>query len=137
MKRDYQDGKLDPDDWGEQRKELIDETNAASAQAGRLQAREAELAESLREATEDQVASELAELRAAIAGHVDGAEGLDQVRFRLRRLFDRFTLAERRGLPFLEAELAPGVFTTFNVERLARFVDAWRPEKTEAAAHVV
>jgi DNA invertase Pin-like site-specific DNA recombinase len=127
VKRDYMDGKLGAEDWAMFREELNTEADAAIGQAQQLAQREDELGKSLRSATEDQVARELGELRAAIAGHIEAAEGLDGIRFRLRRLFQTFTLKATESGMYLQAELASGVMTTLNVQRLRRFMDEWHP----------
>lgn len=131
VKRDYQDGKLDADDWREQRGQLTEEADGAIAQAQRLAKQEADIAESIRAVTEDEVVQQLADLRAAIAGHLTRSEDVAQVRAALRRLEPTWTLivdVDGGGL-YLRADALDGetVGKTLNVDRLSRFVEAWSP----------
>jgi Recombinase/Recombinase zinc beta ribbon domain len=93
VRRDYQDGKLDADDWREQREQLTEELDGAKREAARLADQEREIdswgdvcdveAETLRK---------LASIRKAIAGEVKDADGIEAVRAALTRLFERFVL---------------------------------------------
>ena len=97
VRRDYQDGRLDADDWHEQRIELGAELYAATAQGealdGQRVALEAEVAQI---DTEGAVLAELAAIRAMVAGDVTagGHAGIDEVRVALRRLFTQFELID-------------------------------------------
>jgi DNA invertase Pin-like site-specific DNA recombinase len=91
VKRDYQDGKLDADDWREFKTELTAERKAADAEVLRLreQADDVEGWSDLKDA-EAETLERLTEIRQAIAGEVRDAEGLDAVRAALMRLFREF-----------------------------------------------
>jgi site-specific DNA recombinase len=69
VRRAFQDGIIEPDDWAEQRAQLQDELAGAQQDAARLVAREAEVADP--GVLEDvELLTRLAELRSAIAGDV-------------------------------------------------------------------
>jgi site-specific DNA recombinase len=87
VKRDYQDGKLDAEDWREQRDSLTAEQAAAEAEVKRL-----------RKASKRRPPIQpLAQLRKAIAAEVAGAPDVDAVRAALRATYESFAL--HRGLP--------------------------------------
>jgi DNA invertase Pin-like site-specific DNA recombinase len=91
VKRDYTHGDLNIAEWHELRGELEPEATAAKAEAERL--REQLVAAESGAAIDDaeaEVMEQLAQLRAAVAGDVKAAEGVEAVRAVLRRLFDRF-----------------------------------------------
>jgi hypothetical protein len=98
VRRDYQDGKIEADDWAEQRDQLTTEHQAAQAEVERLSASEQEAhaggdlidveAETLRR---------LSEVRRAVSGEVRDAADTDAVRAALARLFDGFVV--HRELP--------------------------------------
>jgi DNA invertase Pin-like site-specific DNA recombinase len=92
VRRDYQDGKLDADDWRDQRDELTAELEAARAQAARLDEQTALLAERRLPDAELAVLEYLTELRATIVGRVREGDNVEAVRAALLTLFDRFTL---------------------------------------------
>jgi hypothetical protein len=95
VKRVFQDGRMDPDDWREQRDELVGERGAADAQAEQLRARERELwSESMTETIDAATAEQLTEVRRAIVEHVRGAGDVDAVRASLLAMFERFTLRD-------------------------------------------
>ena len=82
VRRDYQDGKLDADDWREQRVELTADLEAAAAHVERLEAqRQAALDEVRQVDAESAVLRELTALRALIVGEArDGRrEGLERL----------------------------------------------------------
>jgi DNA invertase Pin-like site-specific DNA recombinase len=93
VRRDYQDSKLDADDWNEQRLSLTAEREAAGAQVAEWLKRE-------RAIIEDQAAFDveaetlrrLATLRRAVVERLAGAADIDALRAALTQLFDRFTL---------------------------------------------
>lgn len=106
VRRDYADGKLSAEDWAEFREELTAEMRAAGAEVDRLatQAVEVEAWSGLRDAERDTLAN-LADLRRAIAGEVQEAEGVEAVRAALSRLFEHFVV-RRRASQRVHAELA-------------------------------
>jgi hypothetical protein len=115
VKRDYQDGRLDPDDWREQRCDLEGERKAAAAEAIRHRQRESELAgqDALADA-EQHVLEHLATIREAIAGDVSSQSTLEGLRAALLALFEGFTLHSVRlavgDLPaalFVRGEVTP------------------------------
>lgn len=91
VKRDYTHGDLTAADWNELRAELEPEAVAADAEAERLrkQVTATESGAALGDA-EAEMMEQLAQLRAAVAGDVAAAEGIEAVRAVLMRLFDRF-----------------------------------------------
>jgi hypothetical protein len=93
VRRDYQNGRLDADDWREQRQQLTSEWEGAQAEAERLRSRTLEIGaiSELRD-VEQEVLEQLADLRAAVAGQVEAGAGLDAVRAALVRVFERFEL---------------------------------------------
>jgi site-specific DNA recombinase len=100
VRRDYQDGKLDADEWREHKAELGAERDAASAEVGRLEARMAEVergADMLD--AEGEALAFLADLRAAVAGQVSSAETVAAARQALQMRFDGFTLHRVGALP--------------------------------------
>jgi Recombinase zinc beta ribbon domain len=89
----YQEGKIEPDDWAEQRPQLTTERDAAHAEAKRLQEAQAEAeADPDLSDVEADVLRKLTEIRKAIAGEVKDAEGVEAVRAALSRLFERLIL---------------------------------------------
>jgi DNA invertase Pin-like site-specific DNA recombinase len=93
VRRDYQDGKLDADDWSEQRLQLQGEQDAAAAQLERLRESEREEARATELLDpESETLKRLATLRKAIAGEVQDAQDIAAVRAALAHLFDRFVL---------------------------------------------
>jgi site-specific DNA recombinase len=88
VKRDYQDDKIDADDWREQRTQLTTEREAAEAEVKRLQAA----------AERRPMIKPLADLRAAIAAEVAGAPDVDAIRAALRATYEKFVL-HRGPLP--------------------------------------
>jgi hypothetical protein len=94
-RRDYQDGRLDADDWREQREQLTGELDAARAESERHAERDLSLAsEKCAVDAEAAVLAELAAMRELVVGHARerSAEALDALRAALLRLFDRFEL---------------------------------------------
>ncbi len=93
VRRDYQDGKLDPADWADQRAELEAEQAAATAEAARYREHEREILTSHASlVAEESVTERLASIRAAIVGEIRDAEGVEAFRAAVMRLFDSFTL---------------------------------------------
>jgi hypothetical protein len=85
VRRDYHDGKLDAEDWSEQRQQLRDELQAAEAQVEAMRRRQAQVAADLaRRDVEAETLRTLAMLREA--------ENVDQVRATLQIVFSHFTV---------------------------------------------
>jgi hypothetical protein len=108
VRRDYQDGRLAPEDWEDHRQELTAELEAAGAEAARLREQEAAV-ESWAELSDIEQATfeRLNEIRRVIAGEADGE--IDSIRAALARIFERFVLhhADSDSAPRrLHAELA-------------------------------
>jgi site-specific DNA recombinase len=110
VRRAFQDGKLEPDDWREQRAELLAEQEAAAAAVDQLRRHHAELEETASLADAEEATREaLRAIREALAGCVSGAADLAAARRVLRRLFDSFTLCRYDATPrVLDADLATG-----------------------------
>lgn len=91
IKRDYTHGELTSAERREFLSELEPEAEAAQAEVKRLR-KQVQAAESgaAVDDVEAEVIEQLTQLRAAIAGDVAAAEGVEAVRAVLRRLFDRF-----------------------------------------------
>jgi DNA invertase Pin-like site-specific DNA recombinase len=100
VKGDYTSGGLPLADWLEFKAELEPQRDAAHAEVERLAAQFAEVkaGEALRD-VEQELLEQLAQIRAAVAGAVKDAEGVEAVRSALLRLFDGFVL--HRGVPEL------------------------------------
>jgi len=94
VKRAFQDGKLDPEDWREQRIELEAEKEAAEAELARCVLREAETAETVRAVdAQTDVVARLAVLRDAVAGRVvNAAADIEAARAALTAAFSAVTL---------------------------------------------
>jgi Recombinase/Recombinase zinc beta ribbon domain/Resolvase, N terminal domain len=93
VRRDYQDGKLDADDWAEQRVQLQDELTAARQDAERLALRDAEVTDDPGVLEDVELLTRLAELRSAIAGDVAGnPDDFAATHAALRRVFEAFHL---------------------------------------------
>lgn len=105
VRRDYVDGELPAAEWRELKTELEGERTAAAAEASRLAAslEEVEAWADMQDA-EAEVLRSLAEIRAAIAGEITEAEGIDAIRAVLVRTFERFELGPAGGP--VHAELA-------------------------------
>ncbi len=98
VKGDYSSGGLPLEDWIEFKAELEPQRDAAQAEVERLGAQliEVEAGEALGD-VEQEVLEQLARIRAAVAGAVKDASGVEAVRSALLRLFDGFLL--HRGVP--------------------------------------
>ncbi len=83
--RAFQDGKLDPDDYAEQRAGLLGEREAADAALARARKRSEAVAD---EDVTDEVLDRLREVRAAVLGGLDRAADLDGLRSLLRQIFE-------------------------------------------------
>ena len=93
INRDYSHGDLTADEWRRFCEDLEPEDVAARAEVERLrkQVTATESSAAGNEA-EAEVIEQLAELRAAIAGDVNAAEGIEAVRAVLQRLFEGFLI---------------------------------------------
>lgn len=98
VRRAFQDGVIEPDDWAEQRAQLQDELTAAQEDAARLAARESEVANEPGVLEDVELLSRLAELRAAIAGNVTAnPDDFAATHAALGRLFEAFHLHSLAG----------------------------------------
>jgi site-specific DNA recombinase len=107
VRRAFQDGIIEPDDWADQRAQLQDELTAAQQDAARLAAREAEVADGPAVLEDVELLTRLAELRSAIAGDV-GANPDDfaATHAALRRVFQAFHLRAAHGHGRVDAVVA-------------------------------
>jgi hypothetical protein len=98
VRGDYASGGLPLEDWLEFKAELEPQRDAAQAEVERMAAQltEVQAGEALTD-VEQELLEQLAHIRAAIAGAVKDAEGVEAVRSALLRLFDGFVL--HRGVP--------------------------------------
>jgi hypothetical protein len=107
VRRDYQDGRLDADDWREQHAQLKDELSAAQEDAARLAAREAEVAAEPAALEDAELLTRLAELRAAIAGNVTAnPDDFAATHAALGRVFAAFHLRPAPGAARYDAVVA-------------------------------
>jgi hypothetical protein len=93
MRERFVAGELGTDEWREFPDELTAARDAATAKLDRLSEHERQLIEGgpVKDA-EAETYRRMAEIRAAIAGDVRDAAGLEEVRAALRRLFERFLI---------------------------------------------
>jgi hypothetical protein len=99
VRRAFQDGVIDPEDWADQRAQLQDELAAAQGDAARLAAREAEVAAHPAALEDVELLTRLAELRAAIAGDVTAnPDDFAATHAALGRMFEAFHLRAVHGL---------------------------------------
>jgi site-specific DNA recombinase len=104
VKRAFQDGHLDAEDWAEQREELTAEQQAAAARVEQLTRREAEVSGGgLLRDVEEETLRRMADIRAAFAAEVSRPQ-VEAARAALTRLFKSFTV--RRLLPGDDPEYA-------------------------------
>jgi site-specific DNA recombinase len=90
IRRDYVEGRLGAEDWQSLRAELDEEREATAARLDLLREREREL--SAEAGPQADAYERLARLRAAIAGRVNDAHGVEAVRAAIVTLFESFTL---------------------------------------------
>jgi hypothetical protein len=111
VRRDYLEGRLSAEHWGEFVAELEPEREAASAALDQLRTQdEATRNEAtLRDAEEEALAA-LQSIREALAGLVTGAADVDAARRALRRVFESFVLHryDDASAKVLDADLAAG-----------------------------
>lgn len=122
VRRAFQDGKIDAEDWHEQRAELEAELAAAEGELARLVQREQEVAHDARVVdAESELVRRLAELREAVAGRITGSTDVDALRAAFTTVFSRVDLvvSDDGG-----RDLVPYVRTDPN----------WAPTEEEACA---
>ncbi|MCW2994062.1 MAG: site-specific recombinase for integration and excision [Conexibacter sp.] len=91
VRRAFQDGHLEAEDWAEQRRDLAAEQAAAEEQVERMTARETELRAVLSARdVESEVLAFLADVREAMLAPVRDAETLDALRAGFRRIYRSF-----------------------------------------------
>ena len=105
VRGDYQSGRIEADDWAEQRPQLIAEREAANAAVEQLRSRLEEVEADMDKLdVESEVLSYLAAIRQAVVGEVRDAAGIEALRAALLKLFSGFTLhcfpreAQRRAV---------------------------------------
>lgn len=107
VRRAFQDGVIEPEDWADQRAQLQDELTAARQGAARLAAREAEVADDPAVLGDEELLTRLAELRAAIAGHVNAnPDDFAATHAALGRVFAAFHLRAASGVVRHDAVVA-------------------------------
>jgi hypothetical protein len=98
MRTYFREGRISPEEWHEEQAELSANLSAAKAEVARLEAKRAALDANVQQIdAEGAVVGELTAIRAMVAGQVKDGEhqGIDSFRAALRRLFERFELAQR------------------------------------------
>jgi DNA invertase Pin-like site-specific DNA recombinase len=107
IRGDYVEDRISAEDWISFRDELTEGLASAEAEVERLTSQLADIEgwSDLRD-IEQETLEKLADLRAAIAGQITDAEGVDAVRAALSRLFEHFTLRPRDLGQRVHAELA-------------------------------
>jgi hypothetical protein len=93
MRRRFVESEIDAEEWREFRDELAAALDAATAKFDQLSEHERQLIEGgpVKD-SEAESYRRIAEIRAAVAGYVHDAAGLEEVRAALRRLFDRLLI---------------------------------------------
>lgn len=100
VRRDYADGAITAADWIEFRTELETELSAAQAKLRQIERQHGDVSRWGEVAdAEEETYQQLAEIRAAIAGEIDGAQGVEAVRAVLARMFNHFKLHVADGGP--------------------------------------
>ncbi len=93
VRRDYQDGRLDADDWRDQRLALTAEAEAAERAITHAAAREQRITKQARSCDAEQIAlRRLGAIEKAASGLTDDPATIDAFRATLMRLFEGFTL---------------------------------------------
>jgi site-specific DNA recombinase len=106
VRRAFQDGIIEPDDWAEQREQLQAELTAAQEGAARMTARAAEASEDASVLDDIEILSRLTELRSAIAGNVtSNPDDFAATHAALGRLFEAFQLRAIHGLHGVPVDL--------------------------------
>jgi hypothetical protein len=119
VRRDYQDEKIDADDWREQREQLSEELEAARAALKQAETRETALVEAEKDAAnpESDAQRRLEAIRDAVSGKVkENADDIEALRTALAEMFEAFYVlpadhheAVLAALPTDEAEAAAAV----------------------------
>lgn len=93
VRRDYQDGKVEADDWREQREVLVEEQRGARHKLEMMREREATIAAStVVHDAEAATLQHVADLRSIIVGDFRDAKTVEATRAKLAKLFEGFTL---------------------------------------------
>jgi len=92
VRRAFQDGMLDAEDWREQKAELEAEIVASTGKLDRLAEHEQALKRDAIEDAEEAVVQRLSDIRTAIAGTVTRSENVAGVQRALEQLFESFTV---------------------------------------------
>lgn len=92
VRRDYMDGKLSAEDWQGFRDDLEAEQEGARRQLAQLAKQEARVAKEAHDGSDVETLRYLTQIRAAVVGSVQDAEGVAAVRAALLQLFESFTL---------------------------------------------
>jgi site-specific DNA recombinase len=101
VRRAFQEGKIEADDWADQRPELSEDFETAKAETTQRRQALGEIEQDdLLADAEQETLERLADIRRAIAGEIEDAEGVEAVRAALTRLFERFTLHPRDGASY-------------------------------------
>lgn len=101
VRQHYREERIDPDDWHEQRPELAEDLDMAKREVkSRCKLVDEAGADDVLEDAEQETLQRLADIRRAIAGEVEDAEGVEAVRAALTRLFDGFILHPRVGAKY-------------------------------------
>jgi hypothetical protein len=96
VRRDYMNGDLSAKHWEEMEPELTAELEASRAEAERLASAQREVEQNSEfEDAEQKVLEHLSEIRRAVVGEIQDAEGVAAIRAALSRLFESFTLHPR------------------------------------------
>jgi hypothetical protein len=100
VRRDYQDGKLDADDWSEQRAQLAGEQAAVVQEAERLERHAGEALGTLQSLdAESETLRRLADLRAAVAGRIaDAGQDIAALRAVIAEVFADVKVVRDGGL---------------------------------------
>lgn len=107
IRGDYAEGKIEAEDWASFRDELTTDLAGARAEAKHLIQRVEDIENSaaLRDLERDNL-TKLSDLRGAIAGEIQSAEGIEAVRAALARIFDRFVVKRIQPGVRVHADLA-------------------------------
>jgi hypothetical protein len=106
VRRDYQRGAIEADDWAEQRPQLQEELDGAEAALGRVRAREAETLKIADINLDAELLRRLGHLHDEIIGARANPEGLEEQRRIVRRLFEAIVYRPGTVVPTLTAEYA-------------------------------
>jgi DNA invertase Pin-like site-specific DNA recombinase len=109
VRRDYQDGRIEAEDWADQRDQLEAEQDAARAEAARHQQHAAALTDEVKALDADaELQRTVIELRETIAGRIEATESIQALRVALTATFERVELHRQEAtiylLPFVRPE---------------------------------